>query len=778
MFKNVKKTFRLNTHTIKIFLTVVCVLFIVFVCWRICRPPLLKNYTFSKSFFLKDGTLARFTTSYDDKYRLFIPLEEIPKEMQEALLLYEDKHFYKHFGVNFVSLWRAFKETYISKSRRVGASTITMQTARILFNLDTKTFLGKVKQIFYALYLELFYSKKEILEAYLNTAPYGYNIEGVGAASLIYFHKRVQNLVLSDILTLTVVPQNPNQRRPSIKKGYENMAKLRQNLFQRWLTTHPQDKKYETFLKIKSNIFSPADLPFYIPHTVDYLNSFVYETEVFTSLDLPLQQLVEKTTKEFINKKASSNLSNAAVILLNTKTMKVEAALGSVNFFDNSIFGQVNGFVSQRMSGSTLKPFVYGLALDQGIIHPLTLLKDTPRYFGIYAPENSDNQFLGPVSARDALINSRNIPAIDLGVKVGMDNFINILKTAGVRNLKPADYYGISGVIGSIDISLLELAKLYAAIANGGKVQNVSFLKDEEIKEEGTILSPEASFVLFDMMTYNPLFNHKKIYNYLGEKIKVAWKTGTSFAFKDAWAVGIFGDYVLGVWVGNFDGRSNNNVFGRTGAGELFTTLIEKIVKTEKSYFNPPIYPTEKVVKTTFCSVDGGLPNKYCPTLTEDYFILGKSPIKISNLFRPVFINKETGLRACYEEEGKTYTRIYEFWESDLEALFNKAKIYHLKPPLYEEGCEIKTDTSTKNKPEILTPRPDITYYANGENIALRASAGADASKLYWFVDGNFACSSKTGEPCFIHTEAGVHKLLLLDDLDRYAASSFKVAVK
>ncbi len=749
-----------------------------FVLWKNFKPPLLKKYTFSKSFFLSDGTLARFTTSYDDKYRLFIPLENIPKEMQEAVLLYEDKHFYKHFGVNFISLVRAFKETYINKSRRMGASTITMQTARILFNLDTKTLWGKIKQIFCAFYLELFYSKKEILQAYLNTAPYGYNIEGVGAASLIYFHKRVQDLTLTEILTLAVIPQNPNQRRPSVKQGYENMAKSRQKLFKNWIKKYPQDEKYETFLKIKSGIFSPADLPFYIPHTVNFINNYTYETEVFTSLDLTMQQLVEKAAREFVNKRSAYNLSNAAVILVNTKTMKVEAALGSVNFFDKAISGQVNGFSAQRMSGSTLKPFVYGLALEQGLIHPLTLLKDTPRYFGIYAPENSDNQFLGPVSARNALINSRNIPAIDLGVKVGLDNFNNLLKKTGIRNLRSAEYYGISGVIGSIDISLLELAKLYAAIANGGKIKNISFLKDEEIKEEGTILSPEASFVLFDMMTYNPLFNHKKIYNYMGEEIKVAWKTGTSFAFKDAWAIGIFGNYVLGVWVGNFDGKSNNNVFGRTSAGELFTNLIEKIVKEKKSDFKQPVYPTEKVVKTTFCAADGGLPNKYCPTLTEDYFILGKSPIKMSNIFRPVFINKKTGLRACYEEEGKTYSRIYEFWDSDLEALFNKAKIYHLKPPLYEEGCEIKSPANDKNKPEILTPSPDITYYADGENIALRASAGADVSKLYWFVDNNFVCSSKPGEPCFIHTDAGVHKLLLLDDLDRYSVSSFKVAVK
>ena len=638
MLKNVKKLFINRKRPIIILIVIGCVLFSAFIYLKQTKRPLLERYTFSKSFFFRDNTLARLIPSYDDKYRLFLPLEEIPKEMQEAVLLYEDKHFYRHFGVNFLSIARAFKETYIKQNRRIGASTITMQTARIIFDLNTKTALGKIKQIFYAFYLELFYSKKEILEAYLNIAPYGYNIEGIGAASLIYFHKRVQDLVLNEVLTLAVIPQNPNKRRPSNPEGYKNMADVREILFKNWIKKYPQDAKSETFLKIKSDIFSPADLPFYIPHVVNYLNNYIHEAEIFTSIDLQVQQKIENYVKQFVNKKANVNIHNASVLLVNTKNMRVEAAVGSADFFDDTISGQVNGFTSQRMSGSTLKPFIYGLALDMGLIHPLTLLKDTPQYFGIYAPENSDKQFLGPVSAKNALVNSRNIPAIDLGVKVGLDNFVDLLKKGGVKNLHSADYYGISGVIGSIDISLLELAKLYSAIANGGKLQNISFLTTDEIKEEGQILSQEASFVLFDMLTSNSLYANKKIYNHLGDQVKVAWKTGTSFAFKDAWAIGIFGDYVLGVWVGNFDGKSNNNLYGRTAAGELFANIIEMIVKESSSDFIPPIFPSKNVVKTKFCEIDGGLPNKYCTSIVEDYFILGKSPIKMSNIFMPVML--------------------------------------------------------------------------------------------------------------------------------------------
>ena len=303
MLKNVRKLFIGHKHPIIILIVIGCVLLSAFIYFKQTKPPLLEKYTFSTSFFLKDNTLARLIPSYDDKYRLFIPLEEIPQEMQEAVLLYEDKYFYKHFGVNFLSVIRAFKETYLKQDRRIGASTITMQTARIIFNLNTKNALGKIKQIFYAFYLELFYSKQEILEAYLNIAPYGYNIEGVGAASLIYFHKRVQDLVLNEMLTLAVIPQNPNKRRPSTPQGYKEMSAVKEILFKNWIQKYPQDAKSETFLKIKSDIFSTSDLPFYIPHVINYLHTHFSQTEVFTSLDLQIQQKIENYVKQFVNKK-------------------------------------------------------------------------------------------------------------------------------------------------------------------------------------------------------------------------------------------------------------------------------------------------------------------------------------------------------------------------------------------------------------------------------------------------------------------------------------------
>ena len=376
------------------------------------RPKILNDYTFSKSFFSHDGKLLRVTVSYDDKYRVFYPLNEIPEQIQQAVLMYEDKNFYFHIGINPISLLRAIKTTFITKNGKQGASTITMQTVRILYNLNTKTVAGKIKQIFLALWLEIRYSKKDILEAYFNIAPYGYNIEGIGAASLIYFNKRLKNLELHEQLTLAVIPQNPNIRRPSLKTGFEKMKVARKILYDKWVKKYPQSKNKEHFFDMPMDIKSPKELPFYVPHVVNYLNSKINKNEIYTTIDLKLQMLFEECIRKYIDRNNSLGIKNASVLLVNTKTMQAEVAVGSADFLNNDILGQIDGVRAKRMAGSILKTFIYGLALENGLICPTTLLKDTFHYFSIYAPENSDRQFAGPVFAQDALVNSRNIPAI------------------------------------------------------------------------------------------------------------------------------------------------------------------------------------------------------------------------------------------------------------------------------------------------------------------------------------------------------------------------------
>lgn len=765
-----------NKHII-IFL-VICLLF-VFSIRFYPREKILHNYTFSKSFFSKDNKLLRITLSYDDKYRIFYPLNEIPKQLQETILMYEDKSFYYHIGINIFSLARAIWSTFIIRNRKIGASTITMQTVRILYNLNTKTIYGKIQQILLSIWLEIRYSKKDILEAYLNIAPYGYNIEGIGAASLVFFNKRLSQTNLLEHLTLAVIPQNPNGRNPSTKDGFKRMKIARNLLYSRWKTKYPQSKDKEHFLNMPMEIKKPKDLPFYLPHITNYLDTITNKNKIFTTINLQLQLLFEEQIKKYIDKNSSLGIKNTSVLLLNAKTMNVEVAVGSANFNDNTILGQNNGIKAKRMAGSILKPFIYAMALEQGLICPTTLIKDTLQYFSIFAPENSDRQFYGAISASDALVNSRNIPAISLLQKVGVNQFLDLLKKAGVSKLKSAEHYGVSAAIGTIDVSVEEMAELYATIINYGKVRKIKYLQDDkEIQTNKTILSKEVSFILFDMLTTNPKPSWFKVKDKNGNEIEVAWKTGTSYCFKDAWSVGIFGDYVLVVWVGNFSGESNSNFWGRTAAGNLFFELIRtSILNKPRENFFPMDIKDLNIKKIKVCSISGSLANKYCPKTKNSYFILGKSPIDLCNVHRNILIDNKTGLRTNVEIKGKTHYEVYEFWPSDILNLFYKAGIKKKSPPNYLPNIDIEDITNNGFAPMIFLPIKDIIYKIepNSKKIPLKATTDADASIVHWFVDGNFVGTTKTNETLFIAATSGKHEVKAIDDLNRYSASIFNV---
>ena len=776
MFKVLKKYQR---H-IAVF-AAICLVLIALRCFP--RAKLLHKYSFSKSFFAKDGELLRITLSHDDKYRIFIPFEEIPSDLKQAVLMYEDKYFYLHPGFNPAALAKASWMTFISKGRRAGASTITMQTARILYNINTKTVAGKIKQIIFALWLEMRYSKKDIFEAYLNIAPYGYNIEGAPAASLIYFNRRVADINLVQALTLAVVPQNPNSRRPA-NSSQDAMQNARDLLYKKWLKKYPQAAQVEHFFKMPLGVKSPSSLPFYTPHLTNYLDPRTLGSEVFTTIDLPLQLAFEEKTRQFIVTNKAKGIENAAVLLLNAKTMEPQVYIGSADFNNNAISGQVNGVAAKRMAGSVLKSFIYGMALDLGLIHPMTLLKDTPQYFAIYAPENSDRQFSGPVFAKDALVNSRNVPAIDLALKVGLDNFLALLKKGGVTKLRDSNYYGISVAIGSFDISPAECAKLYGAIASAGKTRDIKYLKNASAPAPtADILSPEAAFILLDMLTHNPPPTLKdRVFDKYSNRIKVAWKTGTSYSFKDAWAAGIFGDYIMVVWVGNFSGEGNPYFWGRTAAGSLFFDLV-KLAIDAKPQENFHIIPPQdiNVKKVAVCASTGDLPGKFCPQTTLEYFIPGKSPIKMSDIHREVLIDKKTGLRAC-SAGGEIFAKIYEFWPQEIFFLFEQAGIKKPRPPAYNAGCEIE-DTSYKGMaPLIMLPVKDIVYYLNPSqgklSLPLKADTDSDASEVFWFVDGIFEGSSKKGAALFINLPHGRHTVQAVDDLGRHSSSYVDISAQ
>ncbi len=768
-----------------------CFLVIATISWCLCPKPELQHYqSWSHAWFDKHGRLLRISLANDDRYRIHTQIADINPNLLQATILYEDQNYYSHPGVDFSALFRAFWQTYVVRSRRIGASTITMQVARLRWRIDSSTASGKIQQIFRAIQLARHYSRDEILEAYLNLAPYGRNIEGIGAASLIYFNKSARELSTLEALTLAVIPQNPNQRDPATRAGFEKLSIARKVLFQRWQSYHPESKQLDALLAMPLSVRKIEELPFEAPHWVNYLQSQggLFQTDVLdsfqdhihiTTLDLGKQKLLKSILDNYLIKKKDSDIKNAAMLLLNYQSMKVEAMIGSSDFFNDNIAGQVNGTLAKRSPGSTLKPFIYSLAFDEGLIHPMSLMRDAPRRFSSFTPENFDKKFLGPLLARDALSLSRNVPAVELQGKLKKNHFYDFLKQAGVSELKEPSHYGLALTLGGAELTMVELSKLYASLANGGWLRELQYFENNSPRvEPQSLYSREAAFLTLDILRDIEApneFSQKSLNN----SNDIAWKTGTSWAFRDAWSVGISGPYVLAVWIGNFNSEGNPAFIGRSAAGPLLFESFSKLLPDD-AWKLEDIFDLEamNLRKVDMCRETGDLPNKYCPRKESAWFIPGVSPIKLSDIYRRIPINKKTGRRAC-KLEGDIEYRVYEFWPSDLQTIFRQAGLSLKQVPPYDASCEISKRADLGSRPQIISPQSSITYVITDKNgkeeIELSAVVDSDVEILYWFVDNEFIGKSAAGKPFFWLAKPGRFQLSVVDDSGRQSRVSVEL---
>lgn len=752
-----------------LFMAALAVALLVVRLWP--HRPLSSYAPTSTAVFDAQGRLLRLTLASDEQYRLWTPLNQVAPEMREALLLHEDQHFYAHPGVNPTALFRAAMATY-SGGVRQGGSTITMQLARLIWHLNTRSPWGKLKQIIHALQLELCYSKKEILEAHLNLLPYGQNIQGVGAASLIYFGKTADHLSLPESLTLALIPQAPLNRDPAQGEP-SSLREARLRLFTRWVQTHPQAREQSGLIALPLHYRSLRDLPFAAPHLTEMLLKNGALGAIHSSLDSGLQRLLELKIADYAKRGQRVDLRNAAAMLVDTRTQEVKALVGSANFFDASIQGQVNGTQAKRSPGSALKPFIYALAMDQGLIHPQSVLKDAPTAFGPFSPENFDGQFVGPITAHDALIRSRNIPAVALSAKLAQPSFYQFLKTAGIAQMRSEQHYGLALALGGGEVTMEELATLYTMLANRGVLKPLRYsvaTPADKDRKGLRLLSEESSFMVLDILRDNP--RPDSPYAERSQRLPVAWKTGTSWGFRDAWTAGTFGPYVLVVWVGNFDGSSNPAFVGIQAAAPLFFQIADAVKLAQPNLFDPVFRGPPNLARVEVCAASGDLPNADCPQKVTTWFIPGKSPIRVSQIHRRVFIDTRTGLQACAPFDAR-YTRseVFEFWPSDLQRLFTQAGMPRRRPPA-ADACAT-ADGNSGVAPLITSPVTGASYELRAgrvgqDNIAFSANVDADVRAVYWFVDDAFVGSSKPGVSIgWVPLQSGRYNVRAIDDHGR-----------
>jgi penicillin-binding protein 1C len=737
------------------------------------KPALSSHYPKSTAIYARHGELLRLTLASDGQFRLWTPLDQIPAQLRTAALLYEDRWFYRHPGVNPWALARAAWTT-LTRGNRQGGSTITMQAARQLYRLDSRSYLGKLRQMALALWLELRYGKDEILEAYLNGVSYGGNIVGIGAASRIYFHKPAAELNLVESLTVAVIPQNPARRVPVRNALPEALLSARQRLWQSWITAYPQDRRYAIDLALPLPVHSRRELAIKSPHLTDLLLQRCAGAEtIHSSLDLNVQKSVERSLRLFLAANRGKGIQNAAALLVDTESMQVRAMVGSADYKNAAIDGQVNGTLAKRSPGSTLKPFVYALALDQGLVHPRTILADLPTAFGAYSPENFDGRFIGPITVQDALIRSRNVPAVATAAKLSSPTFYRFLQRAGLAELRNEQHYGLSLALGGGEVTMEELAELYALLANQGILRRLDYCGERAGAAPLPLLSSAAAYITLDMLKQNPRPDSKR-----PDHSDTAWKTGTSWGFRDAWSVGVAGRHVLAVWVGNFDGSKNPALIGGRAAAPLFFSIIDSL-RTQRLLdgLNDPIpaFKPDSVSQIEVCAASGDLPNADCPVRAKTWFIPGKSPIKTSTLHRAVYFDRQNGRIVC-PNTPHSRREVVEFWDSEMLRLFEQAGMPRRSPP-HLPDC-YRNSAEQNDAPRIVSPSKSGTYalrLGKSSTLALKANTTASDS-VYWFANQSFIARTAPSEAySWLPGHPGHYLISAVDAEGRSASTEIRV---
>ena len=665
--------------------------------------------------------------SSDGYLRIAIKKDEINLDIKRVVLGYEDRYFYDHFGVNILSIFRAIYSNIIN-SHKIGASTITMQLARMMHH-KKRTFTQKLIEIFQAIQLEIRYSKDEILNLYLNNAPYGGNIEGFASASFKYFNLPPSSLSLSQIAYLTSIPKNPNRNRP--KRGRDiNRAKNR--LLDRLYRLNILNKKEYIEAKNENIEVNIRPLPDKIPHLSRYINS---GDEVNTTIDLTLQNRVQKIIHSRIKELKKYGIYNGSVIVIDNSNMEILAYIGSQDFYDSKHGGQNDGVRALISPASTLKPFIYAKALEKGLITPLKKLYDVPLFIDGYKPTNYSKKYLGEVTASEALQFSLNIPAVELDRLLKDDSLYSILKEANISSLNRAkSYYGSSLALGGWGLPLINNGELFASLANGGVFQKSSYILGKEYPKK-RILTKESSYLISNILADAPRVEFSSYWEFIKDMPKVAFKTGTSAHAKDMLTMGYTPKYTVGVWYGNFSGKSTKSYHGIYATG-LYTsspTLFEifKLLK-DNSWFRRP----KGVIKKKIC---------------QDSIIIDKCKNRVTdNIIEGVKLNTP-----CSAMRAEV-----------LSYLIDSGEIKSIKE-LSNHRCYNKW---VEYKPLITNPINSKRYIYNRllpnelKKTMLQCYSFEANSTIYWLIDNQTPIVAKSGDKIYRYLTPTKHTISCLDE--------------
>lgn len=761
------------------------------VWFLVCLPnPLFKD---SYSVILNDneGNLLSAKIAKDGQWR-FPESHQLNSKFVYSILTFEDEYFFNHPGVNPVSIWRAIRQNNKAGKIVSGGSTITMQLTRLMRKNQKRTYYEKLIELVLALRLELTYSKAEILKLYSSHAPFGTNVVGVEAASWRYFGRSLSQLSWAECATLAVLPNSPSIIYPG--KNQERLKIKRDKLLYKLFRSHYLDEE-TYYLAIQEPL---PQKPFPLPNKARHLlNRAVTEHVSENNFKSTINSEIQNRVLDIVLKHASAlkqnEIHNLCALIIDVNKNEVVSYIGNTPIKDKEPHGEdVDVILSNRSTGSLLKPYLYGFMLNDGQLLPNMLVPDVPTQIAGYVPQNFDFTYDGAVPAKQALSRSLNIPAVKMLQQYTIDKFLDRLKQIGLSSMnRSADNYGLSLILGGGEAKLWDMCSAYASMArilnhynrfntydsnDWNKPEYLVYKQESSSNEQqaNSPISASSIWLTFEAMAEVGRPDIDASWQRLGNAQKIAWKTGTSFGFRDGWAIGVSGNYVVGVWVGNADGEGRPGLTGTSAAAPVLFEIFGVLPKS--NWFKMPVNDLKSV---SVCKQSGCLASQYC-TETKSERIPKNSNVSIScSYHKPIHVDASEKFRvtdACVSPlDMKTVSW---FVLPPVQEFYFKTKnpLYKTLPP-YKPGCETEIGRSM----EMIYPKAGtviyIPYELSGEQgkTVFEVAHREGSSTVFWHLDGNLLGTTRDIHQMGLNPTKGKHMLSLSDNMGETLNIPFEV---
>lgn len=763
-------------------------LFILFFLWIFFSNSVEFDVPTSTLLESNDGNLLAAKIASDGQWR-FPEIDSVPEKFQLAIRYFEDEYFYVHPGINPVSIFRALWQNIRAGKIVSGGSTITMQVVRLDQGNSRRTIFQKIKEIIKAVHLELAHSKKEILCLYASHAPFGGNIVGLEAAAWRYYSRPPSQLSWGEITTLAVLPNAPSLIYPG--KNQEQLLIKRNRLLDKLYKKNVIDQTTSELAKEEPLPGRPKPLPSIAGHLLERACKEGHEGKrIITSIDFSLQKQAYHILSRYHHLLKQNEVYNAAVLVLDVVTGNTLAYLGNTNCGDVEEGCQVDIITSPRSTGSVMKPFLYASMLNDGIILPNTLIPDIPTYIAGYSPKNFEKSYDGAVPAGNALSRSLNVSAVRMLREYGIDKFHDVLQKLKITSInQPAGHYGLSVILGGAEATLWELTGCYAAMArtlnNYRKYYSIQpyynfsmpdYIKTDkgENKNDQPVFSAAAIWQTMEVLSSVRRPREESGWEQYASSKKIAWKTGTSFGHRDAWAIGTTPRYTVGVWIGNADGEGRPGLTGISTAAPLLFEIFKLLPESE--WFVPPY---DELAEIPVCKNSGYRAGELCE-VDSVYVPAEGLKTEVCPYHKLIHLDKEGKYRVsgdCYSVADMI--SVHWFVLPPAQEWYYKSKNAHYKvlPPFNKE-CE---KSSTHNPMEIIYPRHKSSVYVpvnltgQKEKIVMEAAHHDENAFIYWHLNDEFIGQTKGTHQITYAPSPGEYVLTLVDQAGESVVIQFNV---